>query len=162
MRRLIITSPPYLSVHGYAYDNRARLWFLGYDYKAVQAQLFSSQSIENYLNYVSMTIASLATHMMRDSTCVIIFGDVRSKRDGSIIKVGELFAEYWIKNYGKVMQLQQIVVDRIRPTRRRYFNLKNTQGIRCERILILYKGFPRCRKITFNWKEQGGSAKSAL
>ncbi|MEM4239104.1 MAG: DNA methyltransferase, partial [Nitrososphaerota archaeon] len=40
----VITSPPYLNMQTYAWDNWLRLWFLGYDYKEVAAQLFHSNS----------------------------------------------------------------------------------------------------------------------
>lgn len=147
--RLMITSPPYLDVHAYAYDNRARLWFLGYDYRNIASKLFSSGNLKNYLACVGKTIATLTKSMMRDSTCVIVFGDVRI--NNRIVRLGELFAGYWVQNYSNLMKLQQIIVDRVRPTRRRYFNLKSSQGIKCERILVLTKGRPVHRRLSIDW-----------
>jgi hypothetical protein len=150
--RLIITSPPYLDVHNYAYDNRARLWFLGYDYKAVHSRLFSTEDLQFYLAFVGKTIASLANSMMRNSTCIIMFGDVR--KGDRVVKLGDIFAAYWLKNYSKVLRLERIIIDRVRPTRRRNFNLTKSQGIRCERILVFCKGQPKCNKASFYWSSK--------
>jgi hypothetical protein len=156
---LIITSPPYLDVHEYAYDNRVRLWFLDYDHTSVNKSIFSSGSLARYFDYVGNALRQLSKSMSRNSRCVLMLGDVR--RDQKIIKVGELFAKYWLKQSSVSMQLEQIIVDRVRPTRRRYFNLKKSQGIRCERILIFRKGNPVTRKVSFDWSRLNGEIGSA-
>ena len=151
--RLLITSPPYLGVHSYAYDNRVRLWFLGYDYRTIVAKLFSSEILSTYLNYVGDIISSLSTSMMRNSTCVIMFGDVR--KGNKVVRLGELFARYWLRNHSRVMKLSQIIVDDVRHARRRYFNLRSSEGIKRERIVILSRGNPKCYRSVFDWNMPG-------
>jgi hypothetical protein len=57
-----------------------------------------------------------------------------------------------LTNHGKIMRLDRIIVDRLRPTHRRYFNLGASHGIKCERILVFQKGKPTMNKVSFNWK----------
>jgi hypothetical protein len=148
--RLAITSPPYLDVHSYAYDNRARLWFLDLDYNRVRKRLFSTGSLERYFDYVGRTLVHFSKSMMHDSTLVLVLGDVR-RENGRVLAVGESFAEYWLNHHSKCMKLKCIITDKIRPTRRRYFNLEKSEGIKCERILIFGKGRPTCNKTSIDW-----------
>jgi site-specific DNA-methyltransferase (adenine-specific) len=150
--KLVVTSPPYLRVHEYAYDNRVRLWFLGYDYKSIQPRIFSSENLQRYFDFVSKTLLLQTAHMTRNAACVVMFGDVRTSM-GRKVKLGELFAEHWLKNHQRSMRLSKIIVDRVRPTRRRYFNLTKTQGIRCERILVFHKGNPDTYSIQSGWSK---------
>ena len=57
--RLVVTSPPYLRVLKYGYYNWLRTWFLGFDARAIDAQLDDAHQREPYLAFMRDVLADL-------------------------------------------------------------------------------------------------------
>ena len=148
--RMVFTSPPYLTVHTYAYDNRIRLWFLREDYRSVARNLFDTDSVDYYLQYMVGCLRNIQEGLDSNSTCFLVVGDVRNKK-GEVIRLGERISEAWQDSSNTEMKIARTITDRIRPSNRRYFNLERTAGPRFERILEFQQGRPIERSINIDW-----------
>ncbi|MEM2130251.1 MAG: DNA methyltransferase [Candidatus Bathyarchaeia archaeon] len=132
---LIITSPPYFNKQTYAWDNWLRLWFLGYDYKMVQKQLFQSGSLEKFLNFMSESLKEMYRVLKKGSSCFIIVGDVTLGK--KTVVTAELLAKSAQSIGFKVIR---IINDPI-PKEKKYFMfIPADKGVRMDRILELAKG----------------------
>lgn len=75
--RLIFTSPPYLQVIKYGKYNWVRLWFLGNDAHAVDADLIATSSLPRYLGFMSKVLVELKKAVAADGHVCLVIGDVR-------------------------------------------------------------------------------------
>lgn len=149
--RMVFTSPPYLTIHTYAYDNRIRLWFLHEDYRLVDRNLFDTDSVDYYLQYMVGCLRNIEEGLDSNSVCFLVVGDVRNKK-GEVIRLGERISEAWQDSSNTEMEIARIITDRIRPTNRRYFNLERTAGPRFERIIEFQNGKPKVNEVSIDWK----------
>jgi site-specific DNA-methyltransferase (adenine-specific) len=78
--RLVLTSPPYLRVVKYGYYNWLRTWFLGFDAKAIDAQLDDAHHREPYLAFLREVLANLRAGLTDDAIVVLVIGDVEFDR----------------------------------------------------------------------------------
>lgn len=73
---LIFTSPPYLRVILYGKFNWLRLWLLGRERKPVDQQLFTSSSLDRYLEFMTKVIRSMRAQVRNDGFACLVIGDV--------------------------------------------------------------------------------------
>jgi site-specific DNA-methyltransferase (adenine-specific) len=78
--RLVLTSPPYLRVVKYGYYNWLRTWFLGFDAKAIDAQLDDAHHREPYIAFLREVLANLRAGLTDDAIVVLVIGDVEFDR----------------------------------------------------------------------------------
>ena len=149
--KMVFTSPPYLATHTYAYDNRIRLWFLHEDYRLVGRKLFDTDSTDWYLDYMVRSLRNIEEGLDSNSTCFLVVGDVRNDK-GELVRLGELISNAWKDAASTEMEVTRIITDRIRPTRRRYFNLRKSDGPRFERILEFHNGKPLENAVSIDWR----------
>ena len=90
--RLVVTSPPYLRVVKYGYYNWLRTWFLGFDAKAIDAELDDAHHREPYLAFLRDVLAGLRPALTEDAIVVLVIGDVETDR-GRRIRGGIGLAE---------------------------------------------------------------------
>jgi DNA modification methylase len=143
---LIITSPPYFNKQTYAWDNWLRLWFLDYDYKVVQKQLFQSGSLEKFLKFMSESLKEMYRVLKNDSSCFIVVGDV------TLGKKTVVTAELLAKSAELIgFKVGRIINDPI-PKKKKYFMfIPADKGVRMDRILELAKGTSRENHASLPW-----------
>lgn len=136
---LVLTSPPYLSVHRYARDNWLRLWFLGYnDYHVVQRLLFQTSDLETYRTIMNAALCEIARVLKPAGRALILVGDVtlRRRNSESLIRVADIFAEEGQK-IG--LKCEAILEDAI-PSRLKVVGYNASKGgINTERLVVLRK-----------------------
>ncbi len=86
--RLVVTSPPYLRVVKYGYYNWLRTWQLGFDARAIDAELDDAHHREPYLAFMRDVLAGLRPLLTDDAIVVLVVGDVEFDRGRRINGVG--------------------------------------------------------------------------
>ena len=77
---LVVTSPPYLSVLDYPWNNWIRLWWLGHDRLASRSRLTSTSVEQRYRTFMRAVCKELYRVLKPDSAAVIVVGDVKKVR----------------------------------------------------------------------------------
>jgi len=154
--KLVITSPPYYNAHTYAYDNRHRLWFLGYDYQKVQRGMFQISNRSEYSSYLIRCLKNIESMLDHDSACVLVVGDVEmGSGDGKkIVETGEQIALEWQDLGNTEMEVAKIIVDPIPLKSRRYIHVPITKGIKQERLVVFHKGRPKAKDLWIDWTQR--------
>ena len=78
--RLVVTSPPYLRVLKYGYYNWLRTWLLGFDAKAIDAELDDAHQRDPYLVFLREVLTDLRPALTDDGIVVLVIGDVEMDR----------------------------------------------------------------------------------
>jgi hypothetical protein len=78
--RLVVTSPPYLRVVKYGYYNWLRTWQLGFDARAIDAELDDAHHREPYLVFMRDVLRGLRSALTDDAIVVLVVGDVEFDR----------------------------------------------------------------------------------
>jgi hypothetical protein len=78
--RLVVTSPPYLRVLKYGYYNWLRTWLLGFDARAIDAELDDAHTREPYLVFLREVLDDLRPALTDDGIAVLVIGDVETDR----------------------------------------------------------------------------------
>jgi site-specific DNA-methyltransferase (adenine-specific) len=78
--RLVVTSPPYLRVLKYGYYNWLRTWLLGFDARAIDAELDDAHQRAPYLAFLREVLADLRPALTDDGIAVLVIGDVERDR----------------------------------------------------------------------------------
>lgn len=135
---LIVTSPPYLNLQTYAWDNWLRLWFLGHDYRDVGKRLFGTQSVKRYVEFMGRVLDEFFRVLKPGGYCVLVVGDVKS--GGRRVDLAELLVEPAERSG---FTARAIISDGIRRGHKYLMYLKPWQGVDREKVLVLSKGEPR-------------------
>ena len=143
---LIITSPPYLDAHTYAWDNWIRLWFLGYDYREVRKSLLQTGSEERYLSRMRESLLSMYNLLKENSRCFVVVGDVKGHRP-----LANLLADMITSANELDYVVHRIILDSVKPSRKYPYGDNNHRGISTDRILELHKGRPPSTHRGINW-----------
>jgi len=138
---LIITSPPYLDLHTYAWDNWIRLWFLGYDYKIVRKSLFTTGSERLYLEEMQKCLINMNNLLKPNSRCFIVVGDVKGHKP-----IANLLADMVTNNEEIGFSVKRIIIDEIKRNRKYPYG-NNAHNVKTDRILELHKGSPMPQSI---------------
>jgi hypothetical protein len=92
----ILTSPPYMSVLDYPWNNWLRVWWLGDDRRTEQKKLMRSGVEQTYREFMREICAEMFRVLKPNSAFVIVVGDVKKTRANgatSIINSALLIAE---------------------------------------------------------------------
>lgn len=97
---LVLTSPPYMRVLDYSWNNWLRLWWLGVDRETERDSLTLTSDEDNYRKFVRGTLRELERVLTDDGYAVIVVGDVRKNLANRIeyINTAYLFAEEALKH----------------------------------------------------------------
>jgi site-specific DNA-methyltransferase (adenine-specific) len=93
--RLVVTSPPYLRVVKYGYYNWLRTWLLGFDARAIDAQLDDAHHRAPYLAFMREVLAGLRPALTDDAVVVLVVGDVLTDRGREILGGVGLAERVW-------------------------------------------------------------------
>lgn len=135
---LVITSPPYLDVHTYAWDNWIRLWFLGYNYREVRKTLFQTQSEKLYIEEMHKSLINMNKLLKADSRCFVVVGDVKGHKP-----IANLLADMITSSKDIDFSVHRIIVDDIKRNTKYLYGNNSHRGINTDRILELHKGDPQ-------------------
>ena len=130
---LIITSPPYLNVIKYGQYNWIRLWFIREDAKIVDADLFTSQSLHKYTEFMREFLKQSKRILRKDGKVVLVIGDV-----GEV----NLAKQVWLESakplgFTKKRLFSDIIEDSSKTTK--IWNEKKGKATKVDRILVLSK-----------------------
>ena len=138
--RLALTSPPYLRVLKYGYYNWLRTWLLGFDARAIDAELDDAHHREPWMAFMRDVLADLRPALTDDGIAVLVIGDVETDR-GKPSTSGHLLAErVWEEAaYPAGYRLAGLVRDVIAPNRKmtRLWGEEAGQATKTDRILVL-------------------------
>lgn len=82
---LIVTSPPYTRVIRYGQFNWIRLWLLNENSREVDKDLFFSQSLNKYCEFMTSVLNEMKRVMKPNAKAVLVIGDVKD-RESEIVK----------------------------------------------------------------------------
>jgi hypothetical protein len=138
--RLVVTSPPYLRVLKYGYYNWLRTWLLGFDARAIDAELDDAHQREPYLAFLAEVLTDLRPALTDDGIAVIVIGDVemdRGKPSRSGIGLAERVWEEAAHPAG--YRLAGLVRDEVAANRKmtRLWGAEAGRATKTDRILVL-------------------------
>ncbi len=147
---LIVTSPPYLNVQTYAWDNWLRLWFLGCDHKRIRKKLLETNRTSIYSNYMRVCLGKMYEVLKDDSACFVVVGDV--KKGKKTVVLADLIAE---QAEAVGFEVNRIIDDVIPKGRKYLMYIQEKKGISMDRIVELHKGTPKANEIEISWEARG-------
>lgn len=135
--KLILTSPPYLSVINYGKYNWVRLWMLKEEPRDVDGRLMTTGSLPKYLQFVNEVLNALAPAVRDDGYVCLMIGDVRERGTGRTTNLAERVWEETAEPLG--WRRHGIVSDRL-PTKHKVSRIwKHERGkaTKTDRVLVL-------------------------
>lgn len=153
----IITSPPYFNVINYAYDNRLRLWALGYDHKSIQKHLCQTSSIPKYTDFIHSSIQEMYRVLQDDSWAVIVVGDVKKKdfttKKSYYLNTAEIIAKVASDSGFKVDKIINDALPDEKGTCGRATSITGSISVKLDRCVVLKKGNPDERNHEIDWNK---------
>ena len=153
----IITSPPYFNVINYAYDNRIRLWTLGYDHKSVQKNLCQTSSIPKYTEFIDQSITEMYRVLKDNTWAIIVVGDVKKKEMTSkksyYLNTAEIIANIAQKHGFKVEKIINDALPDEKGTCGRATSITDTISVKLDRCVVLKKGNAEERTHEIDWNK---------
>ncbi len=151
----IITSPPYFNVINYAYDNRLRLWALGYDNKEVQKNLCQTSSIPKYTEFINNSIQEMYRVLKDDTWAIVVVGDVK-KKDGPNKRTFYLNTAQIIASIAtqQGFNIEKIINDALpdeKGTCGRATSITDSISVKLDRCVVLKKGKPEEKNHEIDW-----------
>ncbi len=138
--RLALTSPPYLRVLKYGYYNWLRTWLLGFDARAIDAELDDAHHREPWMAFMREVLADLRPALTDDGIAILVIGDVEMDR-GKPSSSGHLLAErVWEEAaYPAGYRLAGLVRDEVAANRKmtRLWGEEAGRATKTDRILVL-------------------------
>jgi len=165
---LILTSPPYLRVLDYTWNNWIRLWWLNADRDKERDGLDLTSSIKKYRRFMRESLQDMYRVLKDDSVAVIVVGDVKKNKAAGkeLVVTAKIIAEEAVDNTG--FEVDHVINDAYEVDNRSYvvFNQlkyqydetekedKNAMPI--DRCLILKKGDPDIdgQDMDINWEAE--------
>jgi site-specific DNA-methyltransferase (adenine-specific) len=80
----VVASPPYLRVVKYGYYNWLRTWLLGFDARAIDAELDDAHHRAAWEVFLREVLAGLRPMLTDDAVVVLVIGDVETDRGRTI------------------------------------------------------------------------------
>lgn len=134
--KLILTSPPYLSVIRYGQYNWIRHWVIGSEPHQVDSCLFTSGSLGKYVDFMREAIGHLRSVLRHDGFICLVIGDVQ-RDNGVEIRLAEAVGENCID--GLDLRIVDIIEDRLPVERKvsRIWGKTKGRATKIDRILVL-------------------------
>jgi len=157
----VLTSPPYMHMLDYSWNNWLRLWWLGADRSEEQDSLNQTASVANFRDFMQEVIVEMDRVLKPDSRAVIVIGDVRKHRKGGskIVYPARMIAAE-ASRCG--FEVESVIEDDYNVDKRYYTQLNNIRWDEedeqdeqelIDRILVLKKGSPRTPfEVTQPWE----------
>lgn len=135
---LLITSPPYTRVIRYGQYNWIRLWFLGERGKEIDKDLFFSQSLTKYCDFMSEVFKESKRMLKPGAKAIFVIGDVQDKEKKRIEKLAEVVWERCAKPLGFKL-VEPIIEDMIGDDTKvsKIWGAKKGNATKIDRILVL-------------------------
>lgn len=160
----ILTSPPYMHVLDYTWNNWIRLWWLNRDRGAEREQMDITADVEKYRSFISEALESMYRVLSTDSRAVIVIGDVKKHRSKgtNIVRTGRLIAEE-AAEVG--FELNHVIDDAYDINKRSYVRFNDLKYNRdtgneevteelIDRCLVLNKGTPDIdNEVEIDWEK---------
>lgn len=137
---LIITSPPYTRVIRYGQFNWIRLWFLGEDCREVDKDLFFSQSISKYCDFMTEVLLEMRRVLKNNSKAILVIGDVKDRARQRIENLAKIVWENCAQPIGFKL-VEPIIEDVINDSTKvsKIWGQKKGNATKIDRILVLTK-----------------------
>lgn len=137
---LSVTSPPYTRVIRYGSFNWIRLWFLDHDAKEVDANLFCSQSMEGYRQFMEETLRENWRVLKKGGVAVYVIGDVKKRTSDEVDNLAKFVWEGCAQKVGFSL-LEPIQVDAILDNTKvsKIWGEKRGMATKVDRVLIMKK-----------------------
>jgi site-specific DNA-methyltransferase (adenine-specific) len=137
---LSVTSPPYTRVIRYGSFNWIRLWFLGYDAKEVDDDLFCSQSMNNYRQFMEDTLRENWRVLKKGGVAVYVIGDVKKRETDDVDNLAKFVWEECAQKVGFSL-LEPIQIDSILDNTKvsKIWGEKRGNATKIDRVLIMRK-----------------------
>jgi SAM-dependent methyltransferase len=92
---LLLTSPPYMRVLDYSWNNWLRLWWLDADRESEREELTLTESERKYKEFVQDTLSEMQRVLAEDGIAIIVVGDVRKELANrtEYFNTAQMFAE---------------------------------------------------------------------
>lgn len=135
---LIITSPPYTKVIRYGQFNWIRLWFLGENCKEVDKDLFFSQSIPRYCDFMTEVLTDMKRVLKDGAKAVLVIGDVKQRETEKIENLAKIVWEECAQPLGFKL-VEPIIADEIGDSTKvsKIWGNKKGNATKIDRVLIL-------------------------
>jgi len=158
----VLTSPPYMHMLDYSWNNWLRLWWLGEDRSAEQDSLNQTSKVESFRSFMTDVVAELDRVLKPDARAVIVIGDVRKHRQGGakVVYPARMIAAE-ASEVG--FEVERVIEDDYNVDKRYYTQLNNLRWDEeaeddkqelIDRILVLRKGDPGPQvEVTPEWSD---------
>src|SRR5262249_55423827 len=138
-------SPPYLGVMKYAKLNWIRHWLLDQEPRQVDARLFASSSLSDYISFIRDALRHLTAVLRPDGFVCLVIGDVR--RGDREIRLAEHVASESVRGTG--LRVVGLIADELPVEHKvsRIWKAKKGRATRVDRFLVLSASnarLPRC------------------
>ena len=137
---LVMTSPPYTRVIKYGQFNWIRLWFLGENCKEVDKNLFFSQSIPKYCDFMTAVLKEMKRVLKSGAKAILVIGDVKDRETERIFNLAEIIFERCAQPLGFNL-IGEIQPDLISDDTKvsKIWGKKRGNATKIDRILVLEK-----------------------
>lgn len=149
---LVVTSPPYMHMLDYTWNNWIRLWWLGADRKEERDSLDITADVDKYRSFINSSLDEMYGVLKPDSRAVLVVGDAKKHRASGtkIVRTGQLIAE---EAASVGFQVDHVIDDTYDVDKRSYvrFNELRYDNVETEieesedlleRCIVLNKGSP--------------------
>ena len=135
---LIVTSPPYTRVIRYGQFNWIRLWFLEKRGKEVDKDLFFTQSLPKYSDFMSETLKEFRRVLKPGGKAVLVIGDVKDRTSEKVLNLAQSVWENCAKPTGFSL-IEPITADLISDGTKvsKIWGDKRGNATKIDRVLIL-------------------------
>lgn len=91
----VLTSPPYMHMLDYSWNNWIRLWWLGADRKQERDSLDITADVDKYRSFINSALGEMYTVLKSNSRAVLVVGDAKKHRASGtkIVRTGQIIAE---------------------------------------------------------------------
>lgn len=151
---LILTSPPYMHVLDYTWNNWIRLWWLNEDRKEERENLDLTSDVSKYRSFMRDCVKEMYRVLSEGGIAVLVVGDVKKNLAGGpeIHNTARYIAEEAVKHTG--FEVHEVIEDDYDVDNRGYvvFNQlkynydkgekQNKSKVPIDRCLVLKKGDP--------------------
>ena len=143
--KLILTSPPYLSVLNYAKQNWIRMWFLKKDVDAISKILDDKLNLLNSIEFLEKVTEQLYEFISEDGIIIYVIGDVKNYNSKTISPARELIKRFHMKNqFEYIGCLNDFCPNNLKMTK--IWKDHKGEATNIDRILVLSKSKPVIEK----------------